>query len=296
METSEVILRVTNLSKKFRGFELNDVNFELKRGYIMGFIGPNGSGKSSTIRCIMGLSHRDSGTIELFGSNSLSNMNAIKQRIGFVYDHNVFFEDLTVEKNKHIIAKYYENWDDDAFYNYIKKFEVPLTTPVKALSKGTSMKFALAIALSHHAELIIMDEPTSGLDPIFRKELLDVLLEVIQDENKAIFFSTHNISDLEHVADFITFLYDGQVQFCRETENILDDYLIIKGPKSLHEAVERLNPLSSKLTSIGYEAFIKKESINLIDNNLHFKTERPGLEDVMYNLVKCNKKKGVYNL
>lgn len=290
-----MILRVTNLSKKFKGFELNNVNFELKRGYIMGFIGPNGAGKSSTIRCIMGLSHRDSGTIELFGSKSVSDMTSLKQRIGFVYDQNVFFEDLTVEKNKHIIAKYYENWDEDAFYNYIEKFDVPLTTPVKALSKGTSMKFALAIALSHHAELIIMDEPTSGLDPIFRKELLDVLLEIIQDENKAIFFSTHNISDLEQVADFITFLYEGQVQFSTETENILDQYLIIKGPKSLHEAVEKLYPLSSKLTSIGYEAFIKKETLQFISKDLEYETERPGLEDIMYNLVKVNKSKGVHH-
>lgn len=293
MKKTDYVLEVTNVCKKLKNFELNQVSFSLKRGYIMGFIGPNGAGKSSIIRCIMGLSHMDSGNIKLFDNDSKTNMKALKQLIGFVYDQNVFFEDLTVEKNKKIISMYYDNWDDKAFYNYINKFEVPLTTPVKSLSKGTAMKFSLAVALSHNAELIIMDEPTSGLDPIFRKELLDVLLEVIQDANKSIFFSTHNISDLENVADYITFIFDGQIQFCKETETVLDEYVTIKGPKSLKEFVEEHNPISSKLTSLGFEAFIKKEQLNLINTNLELKTERPGLEDIMYNLVKAKKSKGV---
>ncbi|GGF65867.1 ABC transporter ATP-binding protein [Paenibacillus albidus] len=290
MKETENILEVTNVCKKLKNFELQQVSFSLKRGYIMGFIGPNGAGKSTTIRCMMGLSHIDSGNIKLFNNDFHTNMKALKQNIGFVYDQNVFFEDLTVEKNKKVISMYYDQWDDKAFYDYIEKFDVPLSTPVKSLSKGTAMKFALAVALSHNAELIIMDEPTSGLDPIFRKELLEVLLEVIQDANKAIFFSTHNISDLEHIADYITFIFDGNVQFCKETETVLDEYVIVKGPKSLQELVEVHCPLSTKLTSLGFEAFMKKEQLASLNTNLEFKIERPSLEDIMYNLVKSKKR------
>ncbi|GAA0138112.1 ABC transporter ATP-binding protein [Paenibacillus sp. YSY-4.3] len=286
MNEEENILEVTDISKKHKGFELQHVSFSLKRGYIMGFIGPNGAGKSTTIRCIMGLTHPDSGHVKLFNADSQANMNSLKQRIGFVYDQNVFFEDLTVERNKQIISMFYDHWDDRAFYDYITKFGVPLSTPVKSLSKGTAMKFALAVALSHHAELIIMDEPTSGLDPIFRKELLDVLLEVIQDDDKAIFFSTHNISDLEHVADYITFINDGKIQFSKETEAILDDYVIIRGPKNLKETVEVHQPLAIKQTSLGFEAFIERERLERLDMNPEFKMERPALEDIMYYVVK----------
>lgn len=182
------ILELNHVNKKFKGFALEDVSFSLKKGFIMGFIGPNGAGKSTTIRCIMDLVHIDSGDIRLFGESFHNNMKALKQRIGFVYDQDVFFDDLTGEKNKRVVAPFYEQWDDDVFYRYIKEFAVPLNKKMKTLSKGTKMKYALAMALSHHAELIIMDEPTSGLDPVFRKELLDVLLDVIQDESKAIFF------------------------------------------------------------------------------------------------------------
>lgn len=184
----ENILELNHVSKAFDGFALDDVSFSLEKGYIMGFIGPNGAGKSTTIRCMMDLIHIDSGNVRLFGEDFRHDLKSLKQRIGFVYDQDVFFEDLTVDKNKRIISPFYEHWDDVVFYRYIKEFNIPLDKKIKDLSKGTKMKFALAIALSHHAELIIMDEPTSGLDPVFRKELLDILLGVIQDENKAIFF------------------------------------------------------------------------------------------------------------
>lgn len=184
----ENILELNHVSKAFDGFALDDVSFSLEKGYIMGFIGPNGAGKSTTIRCMMDLIHIDSGDVRLFGEDFRHDLKSLKQRIGFVYDQDVFFEDLTVDKNKRIISPFYEHWDDVVFYRYIKEFNIPLDKKIKDLSKGTKMKFALAIALSHHAELIIMDEPTSGLDPVFRKELLDILLGVIQDENKAIFF------------------------------------------------------------------------------------------------------------
>lgn len=282
------ILELSHVNKSFKGFALDDVSFSLKKGYIMGFIGPNGAGKSTTIRCIMDLVHIDSGDVRLFGESFKNNIKALKQRIGFVYDQDVFFEELTVEKNKRVIAPFYERWDDDTFYRYIKEFGVPLDKKVKALSKGTKMKFALAVALSHHAELIIMDEPTSGLDPVFRKELLDVLLDVIQDENKAIFFSTHITTDLEKVADYITFILDGKILFSKEMEDLSEAYLLVKGPRSAESEIKAAHPISIKETSLGFEALMEgKEARELADqSNLHL--ERPNLDEIMYYLVKSN--------
>lgn len=285
----ENILEIDSLNKVFKDFALQNVSFSVKKGFIMGFIGPNGSGKSTTIRCIMDLVHMDSGSIKMFGLDYHKNMQRLKQRIGFVYDQDVFFDELTVEKNKRIISSFYDQWDDEAFNRYIKDFGVPLNKPVKSLSKGTKMKFALAIALSHHAELIIMDEPTSGLDPVFRKELLDILLEIIQDEDKAIFFSTHITTDLEQVADYITFIFDGKILFSKETEALMEDFVIVKGAKNSKEEVKACRPLIIKESSLGFEAFMKKEDTNKIKSGSNLNMDRPTLEEIMYYLVKSQK-------
>lgn len=286
----ENILELNHVSKVYRDFALKDLSFSLKRGFIMGFIGPNGSGKSTTIRCMMDLAHFDNGEINMFGVNYHKHMKDLKQKIGFVYDQDVFFEDLTVEKNKQIISSFYKQWDDQIFYQYIDSFQVPLKKPVKSLSKGTKMKFALAIALSHHAELIIMDEPTSGLDPVFRKELLDILLDVIQDENKAIFFSTHITTDLEQVADYITFILDGKIILSEETETLLDHYLLVKGAKKLKDKIEQLQPIMMKETSLGFEAFIEKSKVDHMEEKFEISMDRSSLEDIMYYFVKSKNK------
>ncbi|WP_100488196.1 ABC transporter ATP-binding protein [Sporolactobacillus pectinivorans] len=280
------ILELNHVSKAFKGFALEDISFSLKKGYIMGFIGPNGAGKSTTIRCIMDLVHIDSGDVRLFGESFKNNMKALKQRIGFVYDQDVFFGELTAEKNKRIVAPFYEKWDNDIFYQYIEKFGVPLDKKVKSLSKGTKMKFALAVALSHHAELIVMDEPTSGLDPVFRKELLDVLLDVIQNENKAIFFSTHITTDLEKVADYITFIMDGKILFSKEMESLSESFLLVKGPKSAESEIKRAHPISVKETSLGFEAFMEGNSARELAEKSNIHLERPNLDEIMYYLVK----------
>lgn len=286
----ENILEVSHINKSFKDFALQDVSFSLKKGYIMGFIGPNGAGKSTIIRCIMDLIHIDSGTIKMFGMDCIDNLTTLKQRIGFVYDQDVFFEELTVEKNKRIVASFYDKWDDALFYQYVKDFEIPLSKPVKSLSKGTKMKFALAVSLSHHAELIIMDEPTSGLDPIFRKELLDILQDVIQDENKAIFFSTHITTDLEQIADYITFIVDGKILLCQETEELMDAYILVKGPISLKEEIQAYNPVSVKESSVGFEAFMQRENVNTLFSNPKLRMDRPTLEEIMYYMIKPHKR------
>ncbi|MDQ1353611.1 MAG: type transport system ATP-binding protein, partial [Acidobacteriota bacterium] len=175
----ENILEIKSLRKEYKGFTLNDISFALPYGYIMGLIGPNGAGKTTTIKLIMNLLRRNNGEIKIFGKDNREHEMEIKSRIGFVYDTPTFYEHLTLKQMKTIIAPFYKSWDEAMFQRYMKEFELSLKAKVRTLSRGMHMKFALALALSHHAELIIMDEPTSGLDPVFRRELLDILSALI---------------------------------------------------------------------------------------------------------------------
>jgi ABC-2 type transport system ATP-binding protein len=282
----ENIMEVNGVSKRFKDFQLSNISFNFKKGYIMGLIGPNGAGKSTLIRCLMDLAKIDSGEIRLFGMTHRENTKEIKHRIGFVYDESHFYEDFSLEKNKRIIAPFYNNWDNETFYTYTKKFQLPLKKKVKHLSKGMKMKFAIAIALAHHPELIILDEPTAGLDPIFRRELLDILLEIIQDENKSVFFSTHITTDLEKVADFITFINSGEIIFTKEKEAIFEDYLIVKGPSELAGRIQSLNPVGMRKSDVNIEALITDVHNTRPILPEGVQVERPTLEDIMYYTVK----------
>lgn len=275
------ILEVKNLNKSFKDFSLKNVSFSLPRGFIMGFIGPNGAGKSTTIKLIMNLLKKDSGEIKVFGLDNIKNEKEIKNKIGFVYDENYFYEELTISEMKNVIAPLYKFWDKDAFDKHIKNFELSPKKKIKDLSKGMKMKFSLAVALSHGAELLIMDEPTSGLDPLVRGELLDILSFLIQDENKGVFFSTHITSDLDKTADYITLLHNGEVLFSTAKDELLDSYTIIKGDKKLLNEAVKHNFVGIKENSFGFEGLLRdRNSIKTLfkDNVI---VEKPTLEDIM---------------
>lgn len=275
------ILEVKNLNKSFKDFSLKNVSFSLPRGFIMGFIGPNGAGKSTTIKLIMNLLKKDSGEIKVLGLDNIKNEKEIKNKIGFVYDENYFYEELTISEMKNVIAPLYKFWDKDAFDKHIKNFELSPKKKIKDLSKGMKMKFSLAVALSHGAELLIMDEPTSGLDPLVRGELLDILSFLIQDENKGVFFSTHITSDLDKTADYITLLHNGEVLFSTAKDELLDSYTIIKGDKKLLNEAVKHNFVGIKENSFGFEGLLRdRNSIKTLfkDNVI---VEKPTLEDIM---------------
>ncbi|AWI06486.1 ABC transporter ATP-binding protein [Clostridium drakei] len=280
------ILEIKNLRKEYKGFTLENISFNLEKGFIMGFIGPNGAGKSTTIKLIMNLIKRNSGEIKIFGLDNIKYEKDIKQKIGFVYDENYFYEELTLIEMKNLIAPFYKNWDNKTFNKYISDFNLPIKKKIKELSKGMKMKYSLAIALSHSAEFIIMDEPTSGLDPIFRSEMLDILYSIIQDENKGILFSTHITTDLEKVADYITFLNKGKIIFSDTKDNILENYNIIKGDKSLLDSDTKKEFIGIRENSFGFEALTNKtENIKrLFKNNALI--EKATLEDIMVYTVK----------
>ncbi|SHE47689.1 ABC-2 type transport system ATP-binding protein [Tissierella praeacuta DSM 18095] len=280
------MLEIKNLSKDFKKFKLNNISFKLEPGYIMGFIGPNGSGKSTTIKLIMNLLKKDSGEIKVFGKDHIQFEKEIKNKIGFVYDEFYFYEDLTIKQMKNIIRPFYKEWDDKLFNKYMEDFKLDPSQKIKRLSKGMKMKFSLAVALSHNADLIIMDEPTSGLDPVFRREILDILYNVIQDEKKSIFFSTHITTDLEKIADYITFINNGTIVFSRGKDEILESYGIVKGGNNLLDKDIRKEFIGLRETKVGFEG--------LVDNPQKLKRlfgseviiERPTLEDIMVYSVR----------
>lgn len=275
------ILEVKELKKNFKDFSLNNISFSLERGFIMGFIGSNGSGKSTTIKLIMNLLKKDGGQIEVFGLDNIKHEKEIKNKIGFVFDENYFYEELTIEEMKTIVAPFYSNWDNQTFYRYIKEFSLSPKKKIKELSKGMKMKFSLAVALSHSAELLIMDEPTSGLDPVIRSELLEILSYLIQDENKGIFFSTHITSDLDKIADYVTFIDNGEIILSTQKDLILDNYGLIKGAKELLDSETRKSFVGLKETQYGFEGLIKDKQMAKKVFKEQVIIEKPSLEDIM---------------
>ena len=278
----ESVIEVKNVSKRFSGFEIKNVSFEVKKGFVTGFIGANGMGKSTIIKLIMNLLKPDQGEISIFGLDYQKQEREIKQRIGFVYDEHVFYENLTLQEMKKIVQPVYEKWDEKLFQQYVTEFQLPLNKKLKTFSKGMQMKASLAIALSHDADLIIMDEPTSGLDPVFRRELLSLLRDIVQDSEKTIFFSTHITSDLDRIADYIVFIHDGQLVFSKEFDTIEEQYVLVKGGLDLLDAdTEKyfIATQQSGHTFTGLSAH-KEEVMNLFDDLAVY--EPASLEDILF--------------
>lgn len=282
---NNAILEIRGLGKNFRDFKLSDVSLRLEKGYVMGLIGPNGSGKTTTIKLIMNLLKKDRGEISVFGLDNEKDEKAIKNKIGFVYDENHYYGVLTIEQMKRIIAPMYRFWDDHLFYKYLKEFDLNPKQKIDNLSKGMKTKFSLAMALSHQAELIILDEPTSGLDPVFRDELLEILYSLMQDESKSILFSTHITSDLERIADYITFINQGKVVFSSEKDQVMERYSMVKGPNNLLDSTLEKQFIGLRKSSVGFEG-LTTELAN-ISPALKEKMviERPSLDEIMIYLV-----------
>lgn len=284
----DTVLDVTGLNKSYDSFSLKDVSFSLPEGCITGFIGINGAGKTTTLRSILGLARGVTGNVRFFGMDMGKNEKQIKDRIGVVLDSGGFYEDLSLDEMKKILAPAYSSWCEQDYQSYLERFSLNPKEKIKNLSRGMKVKYALALALSHKAELLIMDEPTSGLDPLSRIQLLNVLRDYMEQGGKGVLFSTHITSDLDKIADMLIMINEGRIVFQEEKDQLMDRYRIIKGSKGdLNENIRSLF-LSIHETDFGFAGMTSH--ISQIQKRLpNILVERPTVEDIMLSYIERGK-------
>lgn len=283
----ENILEINGLCKAYDDFSLKDVSFSLPRGYIMGFVGENGSGKTTTIRSILNMAKIDSGKISVFGLDSVTDTIAIKERLGVVFDSLYLAEHLNMKQIEQQLKPFYKDWNSEEFFRRIKKFGLPDNRKVGDFSKGMKMKLMIAIALSHKAELIILDEPTSGLDPVARDELLDILSEYIEDENRGVLFSTHITADVERIADYVTILHNGKVWYTGTKDELTESYAVIKGAEEDIPAAMKDKLIGFHAYRNGFDALIKTDDPAGLPETLEY--EKASIDEILVYIAKEDK-------
>ena len=237
------ILQIKDLTKSYRDFKLDRVSFSIPKGSIMGLIGENGAGESTTINAILGLIKKDKGTVRFWGKE-LDSSKQIKENIGVVFDGINFYETLTPEKVGKICAAAYKQWDSSTYQKFLERFSLSKGKEIKTLSKGMKMKLSIAAALSHRPKLLILDEATSGLDPVMRADILEIFAEFVREGGHSILMSSHITTDLEKVADYITFIHRGKVLFCKRKSELCRDYGMIRCESDLFEKFDRADILA----------------------------------------------------
>ena len=281
-------LEVKNLCKKYSEFELKNINLKLPKGMIMGLIGENGAGKTTTIKSILNLINIDNGEIKIFGLNIKENEKKIKEDIGVVLDDAFFSEYLNPADINKIMNKIYKNWDENLYYKYLEDFKLPKNKISKEFSSGMKMKLKIAVALSHHPKLLILDEPTSGLDPVARSEILDIFQDFIQNEENSIFVSSHITSDLEHIADYITFINNGEIVLSKTRDELLEKYGIVKCSKSEFEKIDKNDYVKFKVNRYEYDVLVEDKA--KFKRKYEFKIiDKPTLDDIMLIYIKGEK-------
>ena len=254
-------VNLRSVTKKYTGFTLDNINLSIPTGTVMGLIGENGAGKSTTLRLMLGLIRPDSGSVTLRGKDSAQLDSQIKEQLGVVMDEACFPEGLAAGDINKILRSIYKTWDEEKFFSYLKQFSLPEKRMVKAYSRGMKMKLSIAAALSHQTKLLILDEATAGLDPVVRDEILEVFMTFMQDETHTIVMSSHIVSDLERVCDYIAFLHKGKLVFADEKDVLLDRYAILKCPLEELLKVDQRAVIGRRLSMFGAEALVEKRKM-----------------------------------
>lgn len=283
------ILEVKDLTKQYAGFKLDHVSFSVPKGTIMGLIGENGAGKTTTISAILDLIRKDEGTVRFWGQE-LSSSRQFREDIGVVFDGINFYETLTPAKVGKISGAAYRQWDSSLYRNYLDRFQLPADREIKSMSKGMKMKLCIAIALSHRPKLLILDEATGGLDPVMRDDILDVFLDFVQDEEHSILMSSHITSDLEKIADYITFIHQGKVLFCKTKDELRYRYGIIRCGAAVFDRIDREEILALRKEDYQWNVLVadkekarKKYKDAIVDNAT--------IDDIMLLYVKGEQKR-----
>lgn len=278
------VLEINNITKDYKKFKIDNISFNLPKGYIMGFIGANGAGKTTTIKLILNMIKRDSGEIKVFGLDNIREEERIKEQIGVVFDECYYLEDWTLNDVEKAVSMFYKNWNSSIYEKYLKEFNLARDKKVKDLSRGMKMKLMIAVAFSHEAKLLILDEPTSGLDPVARDEFLDILRDYIEDEEKSVIFSSHITSDIEKIADYITYINNGKIIFTGEKDEFLEKYCIIKGGKEDITESQKKEIIGLRMHSTGFEGLIElKKAVGFSSKVI---IEKASLDEIMIYINK----------
>lgn len=289
MEDYTNAIEICDLTKKYDGFTLDKISFNVPKGTIMGFIGQNGAGKTTTIKSILNIIKPTSGSIKLFGLDNIRNEYEIKEHISAVFDELPFHESMTANAINIMFTGLYKNWNSEVFFGYLDRFCLPRKKKIGKFSKGMKMKLQIATALSHGAKLLIMDEATTGLDPIVRNEILDIFREYLQNEENSILMSSHITSDLEKIADCVTFIDKGKILLSGYKDEILDSHAVIKCALSDYRNIAAEDYISARVNDFGAEVMVcdrakaQKKYPDLI-------IEKTTLEDIMLFYVNQSKK------
>jgi ABC-2 type transport system ATP-binding protein len=276
-------LSVKGLNKKYQTFSLKDINIDVPKGSIMGFIGPNGSGKSTTIKSILNIIPFHGGEILVNGLDNVKNNIIVKQTIGYVGEQVNLYSEVPAFQIYKFVKKYYSTWDEAYFNKLVSVFKLDLSKKIKELSKGTAIKFLLTLALSHHPELLVLDEPTSGLDPVIRAEVLEIILDHVKKENSSVFFSSHITEDIVKVADYVTYINNGQILLTDKKVNVLNNYRKLEFAEGIPDRL------------VNYLTFVR-DNIAIVDDFDQFKLKwhadldlanvrNAGLDDILLFLI-----------
>ena len=256
MSDYENAIEIKGVTKRYDGFTLDNISFNVPKGSIMGFIGQNGAGKTTTIHSLLNIIPIDAGEIKLLGFDHIAAENEAKERMGVVFDECPFHDIFTADQMAKVFRGLYAGWNDGTFGEYLERFQLPRRKKIGKFSKGMKMKLQIACALSHGAELLVMDEATTGLDPVVRSEILDIFLEFLQDEGHSILMSSHITSDLEKIADSVTFIDKGKVLISGYKDDILMSHTLMKCTKADYAELDKNDFISARLTDFGAEVLM----------------------------------------
>lgn len=287
------LLKLEKVRKTYPSFTLKDVSFEVKPGQIMGFIGRNGAGKTTTLKCIMNLVHYESGSVSAFESDMSENELENKQRIGFALSELNYYPNKTIRQLMNVTKRFYKNFDEKKFEEACRLFNLNVDKKLEELSSGMKVKYSVAIALSHHAELLILDEPTSGLDPVSRDEILDIFRQIVKNKDRAILFSTHITSDLDKCASDITYIHDGEIIYSGTKNDFINSYLFIKDKTSNKKLLDEY--IAYKEFDDHIEGLISVDKKDLFLKN-NIKPVEPDLEQIMVNIERSKGKNESFDL
>ena len=276
-------IRIQNLTKRFEGFALEGVSFVVPRGAVVGFIGENGAGKSTTIKSILGLIRPDGGSIEVFGKDVGSLTKEERGRLGAVLGDGKLPENLTAKDLDGVFRHIFARWDAAAFFAYLDRFALPRGKKIKDFSRGMRQKFALAVALSHGADVLVLDEPTAGLDPVARDEILDILYDFMQDERRSVLISSHIVSDLEKLCDYIAFIHRGRLVFFEEKDALYEKYAVLRAP------LETLRSCADAVVAVHRGEFGAGALVLRAKLPAGIPVERAGIEDIMLYFARGEK-------